>query len=116
MSQETLARVISPQTQSKAMLETKQAGLLRAFFRNDVFVADRIEFDITVLRDFYLSRGYIDFRTNSVNAELTRERDAYFLVFNVQEGQQFKLGEITVEEMVDNVCPQVTELVKETPV
>jgi len=26
MSQETLARVISPQTQSKALLETKQAA------------------------------------------------------------------------------------------
>jgi outer membrane protein insertion porin family len=80
----------------RRVLETKQAGLFRAFVQRDTLVEDRIEFDKQVLRDFYLSRGYIDFKTNSVNAELTRQRDGYFLVFNVQEGQQFKFGEISV--------------------
>ncbi|MDW3221383.1 MAG: outer membrane protein assembly factor BamA [Paracoccaceae bacterium] len=80
----------------RRVLDTKQAGFFRAFVRADLLVEDRIEFDKQLLRDFYLSRGYIDFRTNSVNAELTEERDAYFLVFDVQEGQQFRFGEITV--------------------
>jgi outer membrane protein insertion porin family len=80
----------------RRVLETKQAGLLRAFVRSDTLVADRIEFDRQLLQDFYQSRGYIDFRTNSVNAELTAERDAYFLVFDVQEGQQFRIGEVSV--------------------
>lgn len=80
----------------RRVLDTKQAGLFRAFVRADLLVADRIEFDKQLLRDFYLSRGYVDFRTNSVNAELTEERDAYFLVFDVQEGQQFRFGEVTV--------------------
>ena len=84
-------------------LETKQAGFFRAFVRADTLVADRIEFDKQVLRDFYLSRGYVDFRTNSVNAELTEERDGYFLVFDVQEGQQFKLGEISVTSELPEV-------------
>ncbi|MGD9293273.1 MAG: outer membrane protein assembly factor BamA [Roseobacter sp.] len=80
----------------RSVLETKQAGLFRAFVRADTLVADRLEFDRQLLRDFYLSRGYIDFQTNSVNAELTEERDAYFVVFDVQEGQQFRIGEVTV--------------------
>ncbi|THH38388.1 outer membrane protein assembly factor BamA [Aliishimia ponticola] len=80
----------------RRVLGTKQAGLFRQFVRRDTLVEDRIEFDKQVLRDFYLSRGYVDFRTNSVNAELTRQRDGYFLVFNVQEGQQFKFGTVTV--------------------
>ncbi len=84
----------------RRVLETKQAGLFRAFVRADTLVADRIEFDRQVLRDFYLSRGYIDFQTNSVNAELTEERDGYFLVFDVQEGQQFRIGEISVSSDV----------------
>lgn len=79
----------------RRVLETKQAGLLRAFVKRDTFAEDRIEFDKQVLRDFYLSRGYVDFRTTGVNAELARERDGYFVTFNVQEGQQFKFGEIT---------------------
>lgn len=80
----------------RRVLETKQAGLFRSFVRADTLVADRIDFDRQVLRDFYLSRGYVDFQVNSVNAELTEERDAYFLVFDVQEGQQFRIGEVTV--------------------
>lgn len=91
----------------RRVLGTKQAGLFRAFVRADTLVEDRIEFDKQVLRDFYLSRGYIDFRTNSVNAELTRERDGYFLVFNVQEGQQFKFGDVTVRSDVPEADEEV---------
>lgn len=84
----------------RRVLETKQAGLLRAFLNGDTLIEDRIEFDKQVLRDFYLSRGYVDFRVNSANAEVTRERDAVFLVVDVSEGQQFSFGEITVRSEV----------------
>lgn len=77
-------------------LDTKQAGLLRALVRRDTLVEDRIEFDKQLLRDFYQARGYVDFRITGVNAELGRERDAYFLTFNVEEGQKFSFGDITV--------------------
>ncbi len=87
----------------RRVLGTKQAGFFRAFVRSDTLIADRIEFDKQVLRDFYLSRGYVDFKTNSVNAELTEERDGYFLVFNIQEGQQFRLGNINVISEMPNV-------------
>lgn len=87
----------------RRILETKQAGLFRAFVRADTLVADRIDFDRRVLTDFYRSRGYVDFQVNSVNAELTEERDAYFLVFDVQEGQQFRIGEVTVTSELPEV-------------
>lgn len=80
----------------RRVLETKQAGFLRAFINKDTLIEDRIDFDKQVLRDFYLSRGYVDFRVNSANAEVTRERDAVFLVVDVSEGQQFSFGDITV--------------------
>ena len=79
----------------RRVLDSKQAGLLRAIVARDTFVADRLEFDKQVLRDFYLSRGYVDFRVTGTNAELARERDGYFVTFNIQEGQQFRFGEIT---------------------
>jgi outer membrane protein insertion porin family len=84
----------------RRVLETKQAGLLRTLVGRDTFVADRIEFDKQILRDFYLSRGYVDFRTTAVNAELARERDGYFVTFNVEEGQQFRFGAITTASEV----------------
>ncbi|MGK7755026.1 outer membrane protein assembly factor BamA [Roseovarius sp. C03] len=79
----------------RRVVESKQAGLLRAIVARDTFNAERLEFDKQVLRDFYLSRGYVDFRVTGTNAELARERDGYFVTFNVQEGQQFRFGRIT---------------------
>lgn len=76
-------------------IQTSQAGLLRRFISSDTFIEERISFDRQVLTDFYNSRGYVDFQVLSVSSELTRQRDGVFLTFNVREGQQFKLGEIT---------------------
>src|SRR6056297_4059890 len=79
----------------RRVIDSKQAGLLRAIIERDTFVEDRIQFDRQLLTDFYQSRGYVDFRVTGTNAELARERDAYFVTFNIQEGQQFTFGEIT---------------------
>jgi outer membrane protein insertion porin family len=80
----------------RRVLETKQAGILRALINRDTFVADRVAFDQQVLTDFYFSRGYVDFQVQNVDVSLTRERDAYLITFNVQEGQQFKFGNLSV--------------------
>ena len=78
------------------VLNTKQAGLLRLLVQRDTFIEDRIEFDKQVLTDFYQSRGFVDFMINGVNAEFSEERDGYFITFNIQEGQQFNVGAVTL--------------------
>ncbi|MEE9389422.1 MAG: outer membrane protein assembly factor BamA [Paracoccaceae bacterium] len=80
----------------RRVLETKQAGSLRALIRQDNFVEDRLEFDKALLRDFYQSRGYVDFQTLSVTSEFSRERNAFFVTFNIREGQKYQFGTITV--------------------
>ncbi len=75
---------------------TKQAGFLRALIRADTFSPERIAFDRQALRDFYNSRGYVDFQILDVTTEFSRERDASFITFNLREGQQYSVGEISV--------------------
>ncbi len=87
----------------RRVIESKQAGLLRAIISRDTFVEERLAFDQQILTDFYNSRGYVDFRITGTNAELARERDAYFVTFNVQEGQQFRFGEITTTSELPEV-------------
>lgn len=89
----------------RRVLETKQAGIFRQLVTRDTFISDRIEFDKQVLRDFYLSRGYVDFQVLSVSSELTRRRDGFLLSFNLREGQQFKFGEITTTTDLAEVDP-----------
>ncbi|MGS4947697.1 outer membrane protein assembly factor BamA [Meridianimarinicoccus sp. RP-17] len=80
----------------RQVLGTKQAGLFRQLIRRDSFLEDRIQFDRQVLTDFYSSRGFVDFEILSVTPEFSRERDAFFLTFNLREGQRFTLGEVSV--------------------
>lgn len=84
----------------RGVLGTKQAGVLRAIISRDTFVRDRIAFDRSVLTDFYQSRGYADFQVQNVDVALTRERDAYLITFNVQEGQKFTFGDISVSSEI----------------
>jgi outer membrane protein insertion porin family len=84
----------------RQVLETKQAGFLRQLIKGDTFVAERLEVDKQMLRDFYLSRGYVDVQVLDASGELARERDASFVSFTIQEGPQFKFGKIsTVSEL-----------------
>ncbi|MGH1465326.1 MAG: outer membrane protein assembly factor BamA [Cognatishimia sp.] len=87
----------------RRVLGTKQAGVLRALVKRDTLVEDRIQFDRQVLTDFYQARGFVDFRVTGVNAELARERDGYFLTFNVEEGQKFTFGEISATSELNDV-------------
>ncbi len=78
----------------RRVLESTQAGILRQIIRRDTFIAERIALDRQLLSDFYLDRGYVDFQILSVTPELARGRDAYFVTFNIREGQSFSLGTI----------------------
>ncbi|MCO4848942.1 MAG: outer membrane protein assembly factor BamA [Yoonia sp.] len=91
----------------RRVLETKQAGILRAIISRDTFVEDRIAFDRRALTDFYQSRGYVDFQVQNVDVALTRERDAYLVTFNVQEGQKFTFGNVTVTSEIAEADAQV---------
>ena len=87
----------------RGVLETKQAGLLRAIISRDTFSQERIAFDRQVLTDFYQSRGYADFTVQNIDVGLTRERDAYLITFNVQEGQQFTFGRVSATTTLPEV-------------
>lgn len=100
----------------RRVLGTKQAGLFRRLVRRDTFRQGQVEADRQLLRDFYLSRGYVDMRTQAVNSELTQERDGFFVSYNITEGQQFKFGEISVVSEMPNVDADIyNALVKIRP-
>ncbi len=87
----------------RQVLGTKQAGALRWLIQSDTFVAERIALDRQLLTDFYLSRGFVDFEVLSVSSELVRERDRFFLTFNLREGLQYRFGTVSVVSEVEGI-------------
>ncbi len=89
----------------RQVLETKQAGLLRTFIQSDTFISDRIELDKQLLRDFYASRGFIDFEVLDATAELARERNGFFVTFTIREGQSYRVGQVDTISDVPEIDP-----------
>ncbi len=87
----------------RQVLESKQAGIFRRLIQSDSFVPERVEFDKQLLTDFYRSRGYIDFQILGVANEFSRERDAFFMTFNLYEGQSYAFANITTVSEVAGV-------------
>lgn len=87
----------------RQVLETRQAGLLRRLISADTFIPERVQLDRQLLRDFYLSRGFADVQIPEPSAELTRERNAFFITFNIQEGQRYRMGNVAVASEVAGI-------------
>ncbi|MEM9715892.1 MAG: outer membrane protein assembly factor BamA [Pseudomonadota bacterium] len=87
----------------RRVVESKQARTFSGLFQNDTFIEDRLAFDAQQLREFYSNRGYLDFQVLSSNADLSRERNAFFVTFRVQEGQQYRYGNVSLVSDVPDV-------------
>ena len=89
----------------RQVLQTKQAGLFRQLIRRDTFNAEQLELDKQLLIEFYRARGYADAQVVDATADLSRERDATFIVFTLREGPRYSFGNVTVSSEVAEVSP-----------
>src|SRR6185369_2745084 len=71
----------------------------------DAYDPDRLTVDKEQLRQFYLTEGYADFRVVSAVAELSPEQDAFFITFNIEEGERYKFGKINVKTTLKGLDP-----------
>jgi len=89
----------------RGALQTVQAGRLSTLFRADNYNEARVARDRQALQDFYLSRGYVDVQVLSGVTELTRERDGAYVTFTIREGQQYRIGQVTVTSEISGIDP-----------
>jgi outer membrane protein insertion porin family len=80
----------------REIVNTRESAWYKFFSTTDYYDPDRLNYDKELLRKFYLNEGYVDFRVSSAVAELTPERDDFFLTFTMEEGARYKFGKINV--------------------
>jgi outer membrane protein insertion porin family len=78
----------------RGVIRTKQSRWWRFFSTEDTYDPDRLSLDKELLRRFYLSEGFADFRVQSAFAELTPDREEFFVTFNIEEGERYQFGNI----------------------
>jgi len=89
----------------REVMDTKESRWWRFLSSADVYDPDRMSYDRELLRKFYLSEGYADFRVLSATAELTPSRDGFMITFNVEEGDRYKFGKIDLTNQLPEVDP-----------
>ncbi|WP_074205768.1 outer membrane protein assembly factor BamA [Parasphingorhabdus marina] len=92
-------------------MATKQSRFYRFFSSSDTYDPDRLAFDQQKLRQFYLTEGYADFRVISAVAELTPDKRDFIITYVVEEGEQYKFGDVSVESDIrDFTAERLTPL------
>jgi outer membrane protein insertion porin family len=86
-------RVFSDST-LRSSIETKESRWYRFLSTADTYDPDRLTYDRELLRKFYLTEGYADFRVVSAVAELTPDRDGFVVTFTIEEGERYRFGKV----------------------
>ena len=85
---------------------TKQSRWWRFFSSNDNYDPGRLEYDRELLRQFYQNRGYYDFRVISAVADLTPDREDFYITYTIEEGEQYTFGDVQVETALDKLSSE----------
>jgi len=90
----------------REVIRTTESRWWRILSTDDNYDPDRVSFDRELLRKYYLANGYADFRVVSAVAELTPDRNGFYISFTLDEGERYKFGKIDVISQLKDVKPE----------
>lgn len=64
------------------------------WYKDNQYSSDKLAGDLETIRSFYLNQGYIDFRFNSVQVQLTPDKQSIYITGNINEGDQYRYQSI----------------------
>lgn len=86
----------------KSVLMSKEDRLYN-IFRANYYDADIVEYDKVLLSKFYHSQGYANFKVISATADITQDRNGFYLTYSLEEGDIYKFGNITIDNKIKQV-------------
>ncbi|MGH6989458.1 MAG: outer membrane protein assembly factor BamA, partial [Stellaceae bacterium] len=87
----------------RGVISTKESRWWRFLSTDDTYDPDRVTYDRELLRKFYLSQGYADFRVVSAVAELTPAENGFLITYTLDEGARYKFGRILIHSTFKDV-------------
>jgi len=80
----------------RAIIQSTETSFYAFLTADDVYDPDRVRFDEELLRRHYDSHGYADFRVLSSTAELSQDKEDFFLTFTIEEGVRYRTGKVEI--------------------
>lgn len=95
---------------------TTESNFLSFLKSSDIYDPDKIQSDLELIRRFYLRHGYADFRVVNTDVQYDSAANGYRITITVDEGQQYKVGDVKVESRIPDVDGEsLRKQVKTTP-
>jgi len=81
--------------QLKKGLFTKPKGMFSFISKSGLYNPEEIENDTQRIRAQYYNDGYLDVNVSKPEIQYSEEKKGYIVTFRIEEGKQYKLGNIT---------------------
>jgi outer membrane protein insertion porin family len=88
-------------------MATTETNFLSWLKTSDVYDPDKIAADEELIRRFYLKNGFADFRIVSTEANFDAAANGYRIVITVDEGQQYRVGQVNIDSRIAEINPDV---------
>lgn len=91
------------ETELKDVLQTREEIWWRFLSSDDTYDPDRVNYDRELLRRFYMKNGYADFRVVSSVAELSPDREKFYITFTLDEGERYRIGKVVIKSALKDL-------------
>jgi outer membrane protein insertion porin family len=86
-------KVFSDRTLRQQM-ELSTPNWISWYTKRDQYSRQKLGADLETLRSYYLNRGYLDFRIDSVNVSITPDKKDISVTINVTEGEKYTVSSV----------------------
>jgi outer membrane protein insertion porin family len=101
-----------PPAEITPYMQTREGGLLAAVTSSGTYKDDAFQHDLEVVQAVYLDKGYLNVKVGTPALSLTPDRRYLYVTIPVEEGERFRIGEITLSGTLFEQEPKLRELLK----
>lgn len=98
----------------REVISTSESSWWKFFSSSDSYDPDRLTYDRELLRRFYLSKGFADFRVVSAVADLSRDNSSFHITFTVEEGEVYSFGKVAIKTNLEKLNKEELEALIKT--
>ena len=67
------------------------------YTKRDQYSREKLAGDLEAIRSWYMNRGYLDFRLDSVQVTIAPNKEDVYITINVNEGKPYKIASVKLE-------------------
>ncbi len=90
-------------------------GFFTWYTKNDQYSREKLAADVETLRSYYLDRGYLEFRVDSTQVQITPDKQNIYITINITEGPKYTVSDVKLAGKTLLPKPELMKLVEIHP-